>query len=418
MSNKVVLITSYPAQGALHSKGVGGLASFAKNTVNSIEGFEFTILADQIGDTEELYKEGLHTIKRVWKRGSYSTYPRLIRELAKLRDGHKKLMIQFEFGIFGGEIVSGFFPTILIAARVFGYKVILVQHQVVTDVKSLSSHLGISTGPATSVRSLLTKLYLKLNCLLSDKIVVFDLVHKERLSELTSGEKIYVIPHGVEQKELDNLNPQWPTSLTGGFDLDKFNLMTFGFIAWYKGTDWLAQNFNKFANTNHNADQYQLLIAGGESPTQRETPTYQKYYKEFLNEAGKNRSQIFHTGFVEERDIAFYFMESDLVVLPYRVLMSSSGPLSLAFTYEKPFILSEVLEPYTRTADFESALHDLGINKSDFIFSLDKDDLFDKVERIKNDSQLLEKLTELSRRLKQSRSWEKIGDEYRQLLAD
>lgn len=417
MNERILIITSYPLRDSLYSKKVGGLASFAKNLINSIGNYNFTILAEKINGIES-YSEGGNEIERIWERGSISLYPILIRELHNKRHTYKKLMVQFEFGIYGNEYITGLFPLVLIFGKLFGYEIILVQHQVIQNLNELSQHLGITRNSfGTRTKNLLTRLYLKLNALLSDKIVVFDEIHKIKLEQLTHTNKIVVIPHGVEHQNIATLDIEWPKGLTGGFDQEKFTIMTFGFVAWYKGTDWLTTEFNNYIKTHEESNLYQLLIAGGESPTQKDNPAYKEYYDTFTAGVNKAQGKIFHTGFVDEKDIPFYFMNSDLIILPYRVLMSSSGPLSLAMTYERPFLLSETLKPYTLTEDFQRILDEIGMSRESITFSMDDDSLFERIKSIHSDKQLYDKMVLLSKKLKEERSWARIGDQYEKLLA-
>jgi len=60
-------------------------------------------------------------------------------------------------------------------------------------------------------------------------------------------------------------------------------------------------------------------------------------------------------GFLDEKDLPVYFGAADLVVLPYRTFMSSSGPLSLAQAMGKPFILSEEAARVLKTQDFKES---------------------------------------------------------------
>jgi glycosyltransferase involved in cell wall biosynthesis len=116
------------------------------------------------------------------------------------------------------------------------------------------------------------------------------------------------------------------------------------------------------------------------------------------------------TGFVKEEDIPLYFSASDVVVLPYRTLMSASGPLSIAFSFNKPFLVSKALAGMFETEDIKEALSKLGIDKNDLIF--EEKDIQSKIKRIKEDKRFKNKLEELSKILAQKRNWEEISKAY------
>jgi len=81
--------------------------------------------------------------------------------------------------------------------------------------------------------------------------------------------------------------------------------------------------------------------------------------------------QVIQTGFVPEEKVPAYFSATDVLVLPYTTFMSSSGPLSLALSYELPVLLSEELKPYGKTKDIANALKESDLLLSDITFKRD-----------------------------------------------
>jgi glycosyltransferase involved in cell wall biosynthesis len=408
MKEKIIVITSYPPKDSLYGKKVGGLASFTKNTIQSMnDNFEFIILAE-ILDKEEEYKEKSNTIKRIWQKGKFSLYPKLLKQLWQYRKESNQIFLEFEFSIFGGMFVTGFMPFLIIIAKFLGYKTTIVIHQVVEDIRKLAKHLGLKEKTfRLGILNFLLKQFFKLLTFSSEKIIVLDQVHKNKLLQLTKPKKInkiYVIPHGVDQR---------------GVSVERINkiqnIMYFGFITWYKGADWLVKNFDKYCRENPDTN-LKLFMVGGESPTQKDNPTYGDFYKEIEDITEKN-NKINLTGFIEEEEFDKYFSMADLVILPYRVLMSSSGPLSLAFTYKKPFLMSEKLLEYTLTNDFIEGLNNLNMATKDIIFKLDNpNDLFTRISNLDNVE--TKKLIDLSTYIKNARSWQSLGQEYLRVLMD
>ena len=155
----------------------------------------------------------------------------------------------------------------------------------------------------------------------------------------------------------------------------------------------------EIAKANKNIN---FIIAGGPSFTQRNKSHYQKYLKKFSN-LPKN---LKITGFVKERQIPLYFSVSDLIILPYRSMISSSGPLSLAFSFEKPMILSNKLKSYLKSKDFNKNLKNIGLNEK-YMF---KD--FEKNKRINLNKVIISKLIQFSRSMKAIRDYKKISNQY------
>lgn len=406
-----ILLTSYPPKDTLYGKGVGGLASFAKNTVISMNTWtDFTVLAEYFNQPEK-YEEENNFIDRCWKRDSFSLFPSIISNLKKNRDTSDKLLVEFEFSIYGGWLISGFFPAILLASKLFGYDITLVLHQVVRNFADLAPHLGIQKGGLKNrIVAFLMNLYYKVLCWPASSIVVLDQIHKDRLRSIISQKDIHAIPHGVDTR----VEPARPPKKRS--NRKPFTVMSFGFLTWYKGSDWLVDMFAEFGKKHPKQKDFKLVLAGGESPTQKDSPHYQEFYKKLQKKAAKLPSTISIAGFVPEEEIKTHFEQADLVVLPYRVLMSSSGPLSLAISYNRPFVLSDKLLFYTRTADFTKALKKLKLTPQDIIHTHDYKDFFSLVRKAKEDGPYYKKLTKLSGMLRESRSWEKLGKMYQDVL--
>lgn len=405
----MILITSYPPENTLYGKGVGGLASFAKNTILSVsESATFTVLAE-ILDKEDKYSENKNTIHRCWKKNSLLLYPKLLKKV--LASKTKDIVIEFEFSVYGGIFVTGWMPVFLLLLRLLGFRVAVVLHQVLSDLTELSPHLGKKTDSLYSqIFRVLLHLYYWMICLPCNKIIVLDQIHKNKLAKYTDTQKIFAIPHGVDI----NVVIKEPKSQAGCF-----TITTFGFITQYKGSDWLATEFKNYIKSNpDNPCKFNLILAGGQSPTQKTTQNYQKYYLSVQNIINQTRPHSKLTGFIPEKDIADIYNKADIIVFPYRILMSSSGPLSLAISYEKPFLISDQLVPYTLTPDFSYALQKLSLTHEDISFTLKKSDLFSQLESLHQNPQKLQKLGRLSKMLKKSRSWDNIGQQYEKALLE
>ena len=87
------------------------------------------------------------------------------------------------------------------------------------------------------------------------------------------------------------------------------------------------------------------------------------------------------------------------MIYPYRTGMSSSGPLAMAFTNQKPFLLSTPLSKLLNTADIARQMKGLKIKKEDISFSLEGQDFWDKLNKIKKSPKLQDRLSSLGKKV-------------------
>ncbi|MBN1617919.1 glycosyltransferase [Candidatus Dojkabacteria bacterium] len=412
------VITSYPPKGSLHGKKVGGVASFAKNTLDSMKGYRFTVLSEVI-DEQETYTEGQNTIIRCWKRDSINLFSNILKAITQYekKEHHQnKLLVEFEFGIYGNPFITGLIPLLLILLKLKGYEITIVLHQVLSNLSELAPHLGIKKNSISSkVQNLLLQLYYKVLQIIVDKIIVLDEIHKQKLVKNRTNKKIFVIAHGVENINLSKIQKE-PLSIRDN-DPETKVITCFGFVTWYKGIDLVIDSFSKYLKDNpQNPYKIKLLIAGGESPTQKESPDYQKFYRNIEEKVKKISKHAELTGFIQESDIPKIYQDSDILIFPYRTLMSSSGPLSLAIAYEKPFVISKILEPYTLTYDLNRALQDGGLTTRDITVDFDNpDSVLNIIDILKNKDQLA-KIKQVAHEVKLQRCWSVLGDRYKEVI--
>lgn len=417
MDKSLLVISSYPRQGQIHGSGTVGIASYTKNTLLSIlessEGIKnrpnIIVLAEKLDRQKEvIYKEEGIEIRRIWQRNSIFSYFRLISEVIRLGK-FQKVLIEFELSMFGHFLYLTLFPLFIFILKIFGKEIIFVSHQVVDDINLLSGHIGIENKSieAHSI-NILISLFYKLTFLSVSKIIVFEDNLKVKLSKFANKNKIVVIPHGVEQ--FDKVLPQRIARNKLGLN-NEFVVLYFGFIAWYKGTDWLVDRFSDHILRGNN--KIKLIIAGGANPNHKNKQFYTDYLKKVELKVEKLRN-IQITNFVEEKDIPLYFNACDLVILPYRTLMSSSGPLSLASSFQKPFLFSRAMIGLGETEDFFEAIKRAKIGMKDLSFNMTDDSLDKKIIKLIENKSYYKHLLLFAKILKTQRSFEKIGKQYYQ----
>lgn len=402
--NSILLISSFPEKGVKYSGKVCAVGGFAKNTIEALRK-EFLkngsqkkiIILTVTTNNKEFYEENNTLICRVIERDNPLSYFEAVKLLSKFTNV-KKTIIEFEFGSFGNITNAGFFLSIPFFLKLLGKEQYLVLHQIVDDLQTLMGHLGWrKKNFKVRLFNFLLQGYYKILGHLATRIIVLEDVFKKRLEKMIGfKDKTLVISHGVDTK-LSILDKEKSRKALG-LPQKKRIILYFGYLAWYKGAD-LFLNFAKKIKSN----KYQFIIAGGPSFTSSSKVHYKTYLQKFEH-LPKN---ITLTGFVPEDKINLYYSASDVVVLPYRTMMSSSGPLSLAFSFEKPVLLSKHLLSYSSSQDFKEALIKTGLNAKDLFFDLTKKDFFSKLEAIKAD-----KLHHFSLLLRESRSYTNLAKKY------
>lgn len=367
MKNKIIVISSYPEKNQTHGDKTVGGASYSKNLITNLKMFnknlEIEVLAE-IHDKSEKYIENGIVVNRAWKRSSPFSLIKLTDYI--LKNNCSNIVISFEFFMFGGIIENIIFLLMLLLFKIFGKKTTLIVHQVVTSLIAIYWPI----------------------IFLSEKVIVFE----EKFKTALHDKKVIFIPHAVEglksrRKPIKN----------------KFHSLYFGYISPYKGVDKLIQLWKK--------EYGQLTIAGGINPNHVKSLQHSKFVTNVIVNAKRNK--IITSGFVPEVKIKYYFKNSDLVIFPYKMFFSSSGPLSLALSFEKPFILSRPLEGYFDSLDFQEALKKIGLNKEDFIFDFNQESFEKRLNWAKNN---LDKLSNFSRIMKEKRDWKIVAKQYEKLL--
>jgi len=350
-------------------------------------------------------------IIRCFRRNNPLSYITLLRILAKFSKV-QPLLVEFEFASFGNFATAGFLPLFLSIAKILGKHMTIVVHQVVTDLAALSGHIGVAkyTQKLTILNNLM-QLYYQLLGGVAHTIIVLEEHLKERLAAFVNEDKIIVIPHGVHEPKKRYTTRAARVAL--GISRDEIVLLYFGYITWYKGADLLVKALQK-VKTIH-GKKVRVILAGGMTPTQKEKSHYQAFFNK-VNRLTQATKHIAITGFVAEKDIAKYYAAADVVLLPYRTFMSSSGPLALSLAYNKPFLVSKALQEVVEVPDMQEVLSANGLQTNDMLFSLQAKQMRRAITRAlkKITYQKLQKATSL---LAQKRAYDVLATHYAAVIA-
>lgn len=413
----LLVITSYPESNSTHGKTTVGVASYAKNTLTAMtraavsrnEPLKIRVLAEKIDDSPTVYKEKNIEVRRVWKRNSFQSLFALIKEISMVYET-KRVMIQFEVSMLGNPVYIAILPVLLAYLKLLGKEVTIVQHQVITDFDAIARHANIEKGGmhAQIATSALTLLYRSFNTF-ADKIIVFDTDLKTQLSTVISQEKIIIIPHGVEHSRVRISKKQARLKL--GYTHNEIVILCFGYLAWYKGSDWITSVISKLPKHTH-GKRIRLVLAGGANPNHADKEYNKSYIRSIEDSIKKSKAPIDCTGFIDELQIGIYFKACDITVFPYRYMMSASGPLAFALSYAKPFLVSTAMKSMLETPDLERLMAVRGITQETITFSLTKQSFLHSILSLTKQNRLMKKLSQLSNELGKERNFKYIGSTY------
>ena len=109
-------------------------------------------------------------------------------------------------------------------------------------------------------------------------------------------------------------------------------LLFFGLIRDYKGLDWLLEAFAK--SDVCKCKDVKLIVAG-------EFYNDGEKYIEQAKSLGIEDSIIWHTEFVPDSEVRYFFGAADLIVQPYKTA-TQSGVTQIAYHFEKPMLVTSV----------------------------------------------------------------------------
>ncbi len=340
---KIAIITAY--DNSSNGRRKSGVATYTPELVLHLAEIcphcELHIIADIEGKPEVL-RQGRITIHRCWKPGSRFIFP-VLREVAKIKPNI--IHIQHEYFLYGGPLSALLLVILTAILRLLtllrGPRIVLTLHGVIplTSVnKSFLARHFINFPPKLAKIAVL--LITKPLILLSDKIVVHEEFQKDTLIHeyKAQSRKIVVIPHGV--RPLTLLNGRRARELIG--ITEGTIVLHFGYLARYKGIERLILAVARAKR--HNKD-LKLVVAGGLHPRLYSNPQYLKWVKKTLLGAKRILKDSFHfAGYIPSEKVPAYFSAADIIVLPYRDVISSSGPLHHALSLGKPVIAPEIYE--------------------------------------------------------------------------
>lgn len=414
VQTSLLVISSFPARGQTHGKQTVGVAPYAKNMFLGILDFakrynkaiKITVLAERLAGQPERSQDHGINVHRVWKLNN----PISLIALAyhAIRSHAPTVLMQFEFAMFGKIVMLPLTLILLLVLKLAQKRIILAMHQVPHTMNDIGMHINIAPETWRSdIATVGLHLYYRALLALADRMIVFDEVFKQRLLPFGSYKKIGVIPHGVEPSErVSRAHARKELGLT-----NEFVILCFGYLAWYKGTDWIMEYI---ATQKKKAfpKPVKLIIAGGPNPQRIDLPYYQRYVESLQTIAYKSHGNVMITGYIPEKKMSNYFAAADIALLPYRTLMSASGPMAIAARFGTPVVLSETLERIFDAPDAQEAMKKTGLQKKDMVIPFDAKKYTTMLTKYMTHPKLLTRMASLSRYLARTRSFSRIAKDW------
>jgi len=192
----------------------------------------------------------------------------------------KNILLQFEFSLFGKEVITFLLPFFFIWQRLLGKKIYTMLHQVVLDLSTLSGQVALS---ASSIKTFLIngamRIFYSILGLASQKVLVHDQFLAEKLRYLVPQSKLAIIPHGINGYQGFKKAQKDSFKKSLGCKASDQLVLAYGYHSWYKGTDWLIKNFLRLKKSDQLSKNSKLLLAGDVAPTQKDQPHLQDFYQ-------------------------------------------------------------------------------------------------------------------------------------------
>jgi glycosyltransferase involved in cell wall biosynthesis len=271
---------------------------------------------------------GFKNDKPVWTTHFY-IFQILIQAL---RDKPQIIHFDFTVTIFGSSYLSCFpFPFLVFFLRLFGFKVVVTVHDVVTKDVLGDFFKGVTISKYTVwLVSIFFYKFLSLGSI----FIVHLKLQRQMLAEMcyVNPEKVFVVPFGVEDV---------PSIPEVAFDswAKKFSdtkvVLFFGAIVPRKGIEYLIDGFSIIAE---NCTDSTLVMAG--PADSKSLP----YLNSLLEKADKQigSPRFVYLGYLKEVDAHSLFRLCRVVCLPYVYTYASPSILYWAVQHHKPVIASSI----------------------------------------------------------------------------
>lgn len=339
---KIAVVSTYAPKGMRHSNA-GGVASYTKNLVSNFQknaDDQFFVFCDRIDHKSDRYEEDGLTVLRCFDK-NLKCFFQLFKEIKVVKPD--VVHIHQELALFGGIVNAYLLQWFIFFLR--ARPVVITLHGVVSLQKIDKDFIrgNNSNLPVWLTKFAFYVIYKPL-CIWSSKVIVHEECFRQILIKEygVSGQKIVVIPHGVER--LDRIDRAVARERLR-ISESKHVVLFVGYLTGYKGIDLLIEGFADYAKKDPDAF---LVIGAGEHPKLKNDLKYKEEYQRLMEKArsmiSKDQYQWF--GFIEEKDIQTQYSACDVSIFPYLIHLSSSGPMAISIGYGVPFLASDVFSEF------------------------------------------------------------------------
>gem|GEM_PF-6263061 len=327
-------------------------SALARYTHNLLSAFppedraRFVVLAQRGLEQPDFEIEGIR-VHSCWGGMPWRYVWDLSRAFRRLRKQEPVtgIHLQFEHFAFGAGAlgIANAFAVLFVCAwqRITkGTKVVITTHGVLSPSILTPEFIREQGGglPPLVLKSVFGLTY-KMISWASNYIVVHSAGLKARLETEWRGIRrdVYVIPimlYGYDAGK-DILIPEIRERQTEG----KKVILTLGFLARYKGLETLIDEFPAEGDCD-----YHCIIAGSSPKRLDKDESYQAWRSELKRQVDANRNVSLVEDYIPDEALPSWYIEADIVVIPYQYMLASSGPLVWALATRSNLLVSTAFE--------------------------------------------------------------------------
>lgn len=332
---KIGMITSFPPSR-------DGVSAYSAKLIKAMLNVKGNVRILVLSDKQSDINNGRLMVVKVWKRNTFLYPLRIFKTLAWWHP--QAIHCQHEYWLYGRHFYSVTFLLLLAILRFLWRPIVITMHCVIPIVELTEAFFrkhGLG-GRLAFTKKMFVLLYTMLMNLLSSRIIVHSEISRSILINdyrFNKG-KTLVIPHGIgNSKEHSFLNQDEARKIL------RFSsgpiLLVFGEIRRGKGIEHAIRAMPRILDAHPSS---QLIVAGTYDPTL--SPESAGYLEELITLSkimGVEENVVFRIN-VSEEQIPMYFAAADITLFPYTEdeILASSGPLSIAVSFGKPIVATNI----------------------------------------------------------------------------
>ncbi|HEX5524793.1 MAG TPA: glycosyltransferase [Pedococcus sp.] len=367
MSTSYGVLSTYPPTQC-------GLATFSSALVHSLRSSKDAVGVVDIVDIVGVARRP--EVRHQWVRGQEGG-----AEAAAVRlNGYDVVIVQHEFGIFGGP--DG--QDVLDVVRAVTRPVIVVLHTVLVT-------------PSVRQKAILDELVL-----LSDAVVTMTLTAKDRLvrNYSVAADKVAVIPHGAVDTRPEGQAP-------GRDENASPIVLTWGLLGEGKGIEWGISAMAQLRDI-HPRPRYHIVGETHPKVLERDGDVYRRRLEAQARDLGVDDVVTFDARYLETSELSRMVQEADVILLPYDSREQvTSGVLVEAVTAGKPVI----------STGFPHAVELLSSGAGLLVERQNPDAIAAALRRVLTEPGLADRLAAEADRLSPQLLWSAVAQQYRDLAS-